>query len=435
MAEWAVSFNQKKIKGGYMKRRVVVTGLGCVSPLGNTVEETWDGIKNGRSGIANITQFDTTNSDIKIAGEVKNFDVSQWIDKKEARKMARFTQYACVATAQALADAGLTKETIDGERTSIVIGNGIGGFEVLEAAYKKYFEVGANRIPPLSIPLLIGNEAPGNISMLFGIKGSAVNVQTACASSTDALGIALDQVRSGRVDMCVAGGTEGAVTGFGIGAFNVLKTLASSYNDNPEKASRPFDKAREGFVMGEGSAILILEEYEHAKARGAKIYCEFAGYGGTADAYHITSPDPEGNGGARAVVLALQDAGIKPEELQYYNAHGTSTHINDSSESLMLKKALGDHAYKIKVSSTKSMTGHCLGAAGALEAMISIKAMQDGIYPPTINLENPDVEAGCDLDYVPNKAVKAENGINVVASGSLGFGGHNGVVVFKKLDN
>lgn len=415
-----------------MKRRVVVTGLGCVSPLGNTVEETWEGIKAGKSGIANITQFDTTDFDVKIAGEVKNLDVSQWVDKKEARKMARFCQFAAVASTQAVKDAGLTKETIDSDRTSVVLGCGIGGFEVTEASMKKYFEVGPSRIPPLSIPMLIGNEAPGNISMLFGIKGTAWTLQTACASSTDALGLALDQIRSGRVDMCLAGGTEAAVTGFGIGAFSVLKTLASSYNDNPEKASRPFDKDREGFIMGEGSTILILEEYEHAKARGAKIYCEFAGYGGTSDAYHITSPDPEGNGGAKAVTLALQDAEIKPEELQYYNAHGTSTHINDSAETAMLKKALGDHAYKMKVSSTKSMTGHCLGAAGALEAMICIKAMEDNIYPPTINLENPDVEQGCDLDYVPNKAQKAEN-LNCVASGSLGFGGHNGVVIFKKI--
>jgi 3-oxoacyl-[acyl-carrier-protein] synthase II len=417
-----------------MKRRVVVTGLGCVSPLGNTVEETWDGIKNGKSGISNITLFDTSDFEVKIAGEVKNLDVTQWIDKKEARKMARFCQFAAAASTQAVQDAGLTKETIDSERTSIVFGNGIGGFEVMEASMKKYFEAGPSRMPPLTVPMMIGNEGPGNVSMLFGIKGTAWNLQTACASSTDALGLALDQIRSGRVDMCVAGGAEGAVTGFGIGAFSVLKTLASNYNDKPEKASRPFDKAREGFVMGEGSAILVLEEYEHAKARGAKIYCEFVGYGGTSDAYHITSPDPEGEGGSRALKLAIEDAGIEKEEIQYYNAHGTSTHINDSSETAMLKKALGNHAYNIKVSSTKSMTGHCLGAAGALEALISIKAMEDGIYPPTINLENPDVEAGCDLDYVPNKAVKAKDGINCVASGSLGFGGHNGVVIFKKIE-
>lgn len=415
-----------------MKRRVVVTGLGCVSPLGNNVEDTWNGIKEGRSGISNITLFDTTDFAVKIAGEVKNFNASDWVDKKEARKMARFTQFAAAATSQALKDAGLTKETIDSDRTSILLGCGIGGFEVTESSMKKYFEDGPSRIPPLTIPILIGNEGAGNVSMLFGIKGTALTLQTACASSTDALGMALDQIRSGRVDMCVAGGTEAAVTGFSIGSFSVLKTLATGYNDNPEKASRPFDKNREGFVMGEGSAILILEEYEHAKARGAKIYCEFAGYGGTSDAYHITSPDPSGEGGAKAVTLALADAGLKPEDIQYYNAHGTSTSINDSSETAMLKKSLGDHAYKIKISSTKSMTGHCLGAAGALEALISIKAMEDNVYPPTINLDEPDLEHGCDLDYVANKAQKADN-LSCVASGSLGFGGHNGVVIFKKI--
>lgn len=416
-----------------MKRKVVVTGLGCVSPLGNTVDETWNGIVNGKSGIDKITLFDTSNFDVKIAGEVKNLDVSQWIDKREARKMARFCQFAAVATAQALKDAGLTKESIDSEKTSIVLGNGIGGFEVIENSMKKYFEAGPSRMPPLTVPMMIGNEGPGNISMMFGIKGTAWNIQTACASSTDALGLALDQIRSGRVDMCIAGGTEGAVTGFGIGSFSVLKTLASSYNDNPSKASRPFDRDREGFVMGEGSSILILEEYEHAKKRNAKIYCEFIGYGGTSDAYHITSPDPEGEGGARAIQLALDDAKLKPQDIQYYNAHGTSTHINDSAETAMLKKALGNHAYKIKISSTKSMTGHCLGAAGALEALICVKAIENGIYPPTINLDNPDFEAGCDLDYVPNKSIKAQNGIDCAASGSLGFGGHNGVVIFKKI--
>ena len=416
-----------------MKRRVVVTGLGCVSPLGNSVEETWEGIKNGKSGIGQITLFDTTDYAVKIAGEVKNFDVSLWVDKKEARKMARFCQFGVAAVAQALKDAGLSKENLDGERTSIGLGNGIGGFEVTEVSMKKYFDAGPSRVPPLTVPMMIGNEGAGNISMLFGIKNTSWTLQTACASSTDALRLALDQIRSGRVDTCIAGGAEASITGFGISSFSVLKTLASSYNDCPERASRPFDKDREGFIMGEGAATLVLEEYEHAKARGAKIYCEFAGYGGSSDAYHITSPDPSGEGGGLAVTLALKDAGLNPEDIQYYNAHGTSTPVNDPSETAMLKKALGDHAYKMKVSSTKSMTGHCLGAAGAIEALLTIKAMQDGIYPPTINLDNPDVEHGCDLDYVPNKAVKAENGISCAASGSLGFGGHNGVVIFKKL--
>ncbi|MGL4985721.1 MAG: beta-ketoacyl-ACP synthase II, partial [Treponemataceae bacterium] len=367
-------------------RRVVVTGLGCISSVGNTVDETWASIKAGKSGIAPITHFDTTNFKVKIAGEVKNFDPSAWMDKKEARKMARFTQFGVVASAQALADAGLKKEDFDGElgdRTSIFLGIGIGGFEVLEAGFKKYFEVGSQRIPPLSIPMLIPNEGPGNISMIYNIRGTSLTLSTACASGTDALGAALDQIRAGRCDICLSGGTESTITGFGIGSFEALSTLATSFNDTPEKGSRPFDKRREGFVMGEGAGILVLEELEHAKARGAKIYAELIGYGGSSDAYHITSPNPDGSGGARAMKMALKDAGIKPEEVQYYNAHGTSTPINDPAETQMLKLTFGDHAYKMKVSSTKSMTGHCLGAAGAIEALFCVKAIQDGFYPPT----------------------------------------------------
>ena len=413
-------------------RRVVVTGLGAVTPLGNNVEETWEGIKAGRSGLGNITLFDTSNTNIKVAAEVKNWDTSEFVDKKEARKMARFTQFAVVAAGQALKDAGLLEEgVLEPSNTAVFVGNGIGGFEIFVESFGKYFTSEGKRVPPLTIPMLIPNEAAGNICMRYGIKGPAPTIATACASGSDALGLALDSVRSGRVDVCVAGGTEATITGFGIASFAILQTLASSFNDCPQKASRPFDKAREGFVMGEGAAMLILEEYEHAKKRGAKIYAEFAGYGGSSDAYHITSPDPSGDGGAAAMVAALNDAGVKPEDVQYYNAHGTSTPINDPAETAMLKKAFGDHAYKMKISSTKSMTGHCLGAAGAVEALICIKAITEGFYPPTINLENQDVEGGCDLDYVPNKGVEGE--INCAASGSLGFGGHNGVVIFKKV--
>ena len=412
-------------------RKVVVTGMGVVSPLGNSLDETWQGIKEGKSGIANITGFDCTDYKVQIAAEVKDFDASQFIDKREARKMARFTQFAVAAAVQAVKDAGLTKETIDADRTGIMLGNGIGGFEIYESSFKKYFESGPARIPPMTVPLLIPNEAAGNISMLFGIHGPSWTLATACASGTDALGNALDMVRSGRVDMCLAGGTEATVTGFGIGSFTILQTLASDYNSEPAKACCPFDKKRSGFIMGEGAAILILEEYEHAKKRGAKIYTEFAGYGSSSDAYHLTSPDPSGTGGALAMTKALQDAGVKPEDVQYYNAHGTSTPINDPAETAMIKKAFGDHAYKMKVSSTKSMTGHCLGAAGALEAVFCVKAIQDGFFPPTINLIEPDLEAHCDLDYVPNKGLSGD--IRCAASGSLGFGGHNGVVVFKKI--
>ena len=412
-------------------RKVVVTGMGVVSPLGNSLDETWQGIKEGKSGIANITGFDCTDYKVQIAAEVKDFDASQFVDKREARKMARFTQFAVAAAVQAVKDAGLTKETIDADRTGIMLGNGIGGFEIYESSFKKYFESGPARIPPMTVPLLIPNEAAGNISMLFGIHGPSWTLATACASSTDALGNALDMVRSGRMDMCLAGGTEATVTGFGIGSFTILQTLASDYNSEPAKACCPFDKKRSGFIMGEGAAILILEEYEHAKKRGAKIYAEFAGYGSSSDAYHLTSPDPSGTGGALAMTKALQDAGVKPEDVQYYNAHGTSTPINDPAETAMIKKAFGDHAYKMKVSSTKSMTGHCLGAAGALEAVFCVKAIQDGFFPPTINLTEPDLEAHCDLDYVPNNGLSGD--IRCAASGSLGFGGHNGVVVFKKI--
>lgn len=413
-----------------MKRRVVITGLGAVTPLGNTVDETWANIREGKSGLGPITLFDASEYEVKIAAEVKNFETAPWLDRKEARKMARFCQFVTVAASQAIEDAGFTKESISAAKSGIMIGNGIGGFEVIEASIKKYVESGPSRVPPLSIPMLISNEGAGNISMLYGIKGVSWTLATACASSTDSLGMALDLVRSGRMDVCVAGGTEAAITGFGISSFTVLQTLATSFNDNPQKASRPFDKDREGFIMGEGAGILILEELEHAKARGAKIYAELAGYGGSSDAYHITSPNPDGSGGALAIKNALEDAGIKAEDVQYYNAHGTSTPINDPSETLMIKKAFGEHAYKMKVSSTKSMTGHCVGAAGAIEAIICVKAINDGFYPPTINLENPDLEHGCDLDYVPKVGVAGE--INIACSGSLGFGGHNGVVVLRK---
>jgi len=414
-------------------KKVVVTGLGAVTPVGNSIEETWASLCAGKSGIAQITNFDTTGYSVKIAGEVKNFDVTKWVDKKEARKMARFTKLAVAASAMALEDAGLSKQDMDGElgeKTGVIFGIGIGGFEILESSMEKYFKSSPDRVPPLSVPMLIPNEAPGNVSMLFNIRGPSIAVSTACASGTDALGTALEQVRSGRLDVCLAGGAEATVTGYGISAFSVLQTLASSFNDDPEKASRPFDKKREGFIMGEGSAVLILEEEEHAKARGAKIYAEFVGYGASSDAYHITSPSPDGSGGALAIKKALNDANLPPEAVDYYNAHGTSTPINDPAETEMIKKAFGNHAYKMKISSTKSMTGHCLGAAGAIEAAVCIKAIQDGFFPPTINLDEPDLENGCDLDYVANVGVKGE--INCAASGSLGFGGHNGVVIFTK---
>jgi len=433
-----------------MKTKVVVTGMGAISPIGNTVEEFSASLKAGKSGVGPITLFDTSDFDVKIAGEVKNFDPSRWIDKKDARKMARFTQFAVAATAQALEQAGLVeprsaepgsgawasgeegkpKIKCNPEKTGIVLGNGIGGWEVVEESFRKLIASGPRRMLPLTVPLMINNEAAGNISMIYGTKGPAFTQVTACASGTDALGQALDLIRSGRCDVVISGGTEAAIVPFAIGGFQMLKALSTKRNHEPEKASRPFDADRDGFVMGEGAGILILESEAHAKNRGAKILAEFAGYGATADAYHITSPDPTGEGGARAIKAALEDAGVKPEEVQYYNAHGTSTEINDPTETKMIKIAFGDHAYKMKVSSTKSMTGHCIAGGGGLEAIACILAITEGFYPPTINLEHPDPE--CDLDYVPNKVQYGT--ITAAASGSLGFGGHNGVVVFRRYN-
>jgi 3-oxoacyl-[acyl-carrier-protein] synthase II len=413
--------------------------MGAISPIGNSIEDFCASLKEGKSGIGPITSFDTTGFDVTIAGEIKDFDPSQWMDKKEARKMARFVQLAVAATAQALTDAGLMGEAnaegkrpvkSDPWRTGIVIGNGIGGFEVVGESHKKLFDSGPKRMLPLTVPMMIPNEAAGNISMIFGTKGPAFTQVTACASGTDALGQALDLIRAGRCDVVISGGTEAAVVPFSIGGFQMLKALSTKRCNEPTKASRPFDADRDGFVIGEGSGVLILESEEHAKARGAKILAELAGYGATADAYHITSPDPTGEGGSSAVKFAIADAGLKPEDIQYYNAHGTSTEINDPTETKMLKLAFGDHAHKMKVSSTKSMMGHCIAGGGGLEAIACILAIRDGFYPPTINLDNPDPE--CDLDYVPNKAQYGE--IKAAASGSLGFGGHNGVVVFKKYE-
>jgi 3-oxoacyl-[acyl-carrier-protein] synthase II len=420
-----------------MNKKVVVTGMGAISPIGNTVEDFCAGLKAGKSGIGPVTSFDTTGFDVTIAGEVKDFNPTVWMDKKDARKMARFTQFAAAAAAQALTEAGLMGEAdaegkrpvkSDPEMTGVVMGNGIGGFEVVTESFKKLFDSGPKRMLPLTVPLMISNEAAGNISMMFGTEGPAFTQVTACASGTDALGQALDLIRSGRCDVVIAGGTEATIVPFAVGGFQMLKALSTKRCSEPEKASRPFDADRDGFVIAEGSGVLILESEEHAKKRGVKIIAEFVGYGASADAYHITAPDPSGEGCANAIKRALKDSGLKPEEIQYYNAHGTSTEINDPTETKSLKIAFGDHAYKMKVSSTKSMTGHCIAGGGGLEAIACILAMRDGFFPPTINLDNPDPE--CDLDYVPNKAQYGE--VNAAASGSLGFGGHNGVVVFRK---
>jgi 3-oxoacyl-[acyl-carrier-protein] synthase II len=422
-----------------MKKKVVVTGMGVLCPIGNSAEEFKEALVAGKSGIGRITRFDPDGFDSQIAGEVKNFDPSVWMDKKDARKMCRFTQFAVAAARQALDQAGLLAavETEEGvkqrirsvaERTGVVLGNGIGGFEVVSESFRKLFDLGPKRMLPLTVPMMIGNEAAGNISLLYGIKGPAYTQVTACASGTDALGQALDLIRAGRCDVVISGGTESCIVPFAVGGFNMLKTLSVKHNGDPEKASRPFDADRDGFVLAEGAGILVLESEDHAKGRNADILAEFAGYGAGADAYHITAPDPSGEGGARAVKLALADAGLGAEDIQYYNAHGTSTELNDSMETRMLKEAFGPHAYKMKVSSTKSMTGHCIAGGGGIEAIACILAIREGFFPPTINLDNPD--PACDLDYVPNKVQYGE--INAAASGSLGFGGHNGVAVFRR---
>ena len=342
-----------------MKKRIVVTGMGVISPIGKSVEEFSAALKAGTCGVCNIDQFDTSDFDVKVCATVKDFQASTWMEKKDARKMARFTQFAVAASKQALEQAKLLAPSEEDpsklvvsskpERTATIVGNGIGGWEIVDEGFRKLLTAGPRRLPPLTVPMLINNEAAGNISMVFGTKGPALTQVTACASGTDALGQALDLLRAGRCDVAIAGGTEAAITPFAIAGFQMIKALSSKYNDCPEKASRPFDKDRDGFVMGEGAAMLVLETEEHAKARGATILAEFAGYGVSADAYHITAPDPSGDGGARAITMALEDAGVKPEEVQYYNAHGTSTEINDPTETKMIKTAIGDHAYKMKV--------------------------------------------------------------------------------------
>ncbi len=412
-------------------RRVVVTGLGCISPLGNSVDSTWAAIKAGKSGINTITHYDNANFKVKYAAEVKDFKAADYMDSSAARKMALYTQYAVAAAKMALEDSDLMGKADILENASVYLGVGIGGLEVTENTMKAYFDSNQTRMSPMTIPMLIPNEGAGNISMAFGLHVATNTVATACASGTDAIGNAFDQVRSGRYDVILAGGAESTQCGYANLGFNMLHALSSGYADDPTKSSRPFDKKRDGFVMGEGSTILVLEEYEHAKARGAKIYAEVAGYGASSDGYHLTAPNPDGVCGAKCMTIAMKDAGVKPEEVTYYNAHGTSTKLNDSGETKMLHIAFGEAAPKLHISSTKSMTGHCLGNAGSLEAMICVKAIQDSYIPATINLDEVDVEGGCDLDYTPNKGLDMP--VNVAMSANFGFGGHNGCLVFKKL--
>lgn len=411
-----------------MNRRVVVTGLGAVTPLGNDISTTWNAARNGESGIGPITYFDPAEFSSKIAGEIKEFNPSDYMDRKEARKMGLFAQYAVAGAAQALQQAGLADGGYDPERSAVILGNGIGGFEVIESSYRTLFDKGPGRIPPMTIPKIISNEGPGNISLKYGIKGPSYTITTACASGADAIGASLKAIRRGEADMVITGGTEGCITELGVGGFCVLKALSTAHNDDPQLASRPFDKNRDGFVIAEGSGILVLEELEHARQRGAEILAEVAGAGMTCDAYHLTGPDPEGGGASRAMTAALQDAGMQPEEIDYINAHGTSTQANDPIETKAIKATFGEHARKVKISSTKSMTGHLIGAAGGIETIFSILAIRDSFVPATINYDEPD--EACDLDYTPNKG--AEMPVKAAMSNSFGFGGHNGVVIVKE---
>lgn len=412
-------------------KRVVITGLGAVSSVGNNADETWNNVKNGVSGVDKISLFDASDYQVQIAAEVKNFSLDSYnVDHKLSRKLSRFSKFLLGASIEAVTDAGFSKENLKDENAGIITGIGIGLSDGLDSGYRKFLEAGANRLPPLTAPLSLNNEAPAAVSMYYGIQGPSYTISTACASGTDAINLATDLIRLGRMDVCLAGGTDANITGFNIACYQVLQALTSRFNDNPKAASRPFDKDRSGFVMGEGSAVLVLEELEHAKKRGAKIYAEIAGVGSSSDAYHITAPLEDGSGGAIAMKKAFEDAKMKPEEIQYYNAHGTSTSANDKAETKMLKNVFGDYAYKLHISSTKSETGHMVGSAGSIEALLCVKAIQEGFVPPTINLENPDLENGCDLNYTPKTGVKAE--INAAASCSLGFGGHNACIIIKK---
>lgn len=425
-------------------KKVVVTGIGMLCACGNGKDAAWANLKAGKPGIGRITAFDPSRCTCQVAGEVKDFDQyaidGGLIDRRAARHMARFSQFAVAAAVEAWKDAGYTDEKKpDMDRVGVMMGIGIGGLEVTGESYFTLFEKGPERLSPLAVPELIPNEAAGNVSIALGAKGPAQIVATACASSTDALGLALDMVRAGRADVMVAGGAEAVITEFTVGGFMKMRALSTHFNDTPEKASRPFNADRDGFVMGEGAAVLILETEEHAKARGAKVYAELAGYGATSDAYHITAPDPSGVGAVKAIEIALKDAGVSDKStVDYINAHGTSTHLNDQMETKAFKTVFGEEgAKKINISSTKSMHGHLLGGAGALEAAITALAISEGFVPPTINYEKPDLEVDAtkgevplDLNYTPNTGVKRE--IRVALSSSLGFGGHNGILVLKK---
>ena len=410
------------------KRRVVVTGIGAVTPLGNTIDDTWAAIKAGKSGVGPLTRVDAEKFSAKVAAEVKDFNIEQYVERKEARKMDRFTQYALAAALMAHKDSELEVNESNAERVGVWIGSGIGGMETYEQQFLTFQERGARRVSPFFIPMLIPDMASGQVSIYLGAKGPNSCSVTACASGTNSIGDAFKVIERGDADVMITGGAEAPIVNMAIAGFTANTALTT--NEDPATASRPFDKNRDGFVIGEGAGIVILEELEHAKARGAKIYAEVIGYGATGDAHHITAPAPEGEGAARAMQMALDTAGVTPSKVDYINAHGTSTPYNDLFETQAVKTVFGEHAYKLAMSSTKSMTGHLLGAAGGVEAIFTVLAIKECILPPTINLENPDPE--CDLDYVPNEARKQE--VRAAISNSLGFGGHNASLLFKKYE-
>ena len=411
------------------KTRVVVTGLGAITPIGNDVASFWQGLKDKKVGIAPITYFDTTDYKAKLAGEVKDFDPKKYMDPKAARRMEPFSQYAVAAAGEAIAQAGLDMEKEDPFRVGTSIGSGIGSLQAMEREHKKMLEKGPNRVNPLLVPMMISNMAVGNVAMHYGLKGKSINVVTACATGTNSIGEAFRSIQYGEADVMVAGGTESAITPLGMAGFAALTALST--NDDPETASRPFDKDRDGFVMGEGAGIVVLESLEHAQKRGAKILAEVVGYGGSNDAFHITSPAEDGSGAAYAMEMALKDAGIAPEKIDYINAHGTSTHHNDLFETMAVKKALGDHAYKVKINSTKPMIGHLLGAAGGVEFIACVKSIEDGFVHATAGLK--EAGEGCDLDYTMGEGVPMD--IHYALTNSLGFGGVNASLVIKKFED
>ena len=411
-----------------MSRRVVVTGLGAITPIGNNVEEFWNGLKEKKVGIGPITYFDTADYKAKLAGEVKDFDPKQHMDPKAAKRMEKFCQFAVCAAKEAIEDAGLNMEQEDPFRVGVSVGSGIGSLQSVEREYSKMLQKGPNRVNPLLVPLMISNMAAGNVSIQFGMKGKCINVVTACATGTHSIGEAFRTIQYGDADVMIAGGTEASITPIGVAGFTALTALSTS--EDPMRASIPFDKDRNGFVMGEGAGIVVLESLEHAQARGAKIYAELAGYGATGDAYHITSPAEDGSGAAKAMEMAIADAGLKPEDVDYINAHGTSTHHNDLFETKAIKLALGEHAEKVKINSTKSMVGHLLGAAGGVEFITCVKSSEEGFVHATAGLQEEDPE--CDLDYTKGEGVSMN--VNCALSNSLGFGGHNATLLVKKFE-